>query len=201
MPSYKLYYFNAKGAAEPIRLIFAQAGVKYEDFRFEGEDWGKKYKAEMPFGRAPVLEVDGTKIAGSLNILRYLGITFGMAGNNELDNAVLGGSSDYLADLTSNMYKVFFAKDDEKAAKLAEFKEKTVPQMFGVLQKHVKNGHFIGSEKLSWVDIQGYYLLDGLAAKFGVNLADYPVLQKFHDDVAAVPNIKKWVETRPKTEN
>ena len=51
------------------------------------------------------------------------------------------------------------------------------------------------------MDIQGYYLLDGLAAKFGVNLADYPVLQKFHDDVAAVPNIKKWVETRPKTEN
>jgi len=29
---------------------------------------------------------------------------------------------------------------------IAEFKEKTVPQMFGVLQKNVKNGHFIGSE-------------------------------------------------------
>ena len=41
-----------------------------------------------------------------------------MAGNNELDNAVLGGSSDYLADLTSNMYKVWFAKDDEKVIKL-----------------------------------------------------------------------------------
>ena len=31
----------------------------------------------MPFGRAPVLEVDGTKIAGSINILRYLGAKFG----------------------------------------------------------------------------------------------------------------------------
>ena len=31
----------------------------------------------MPFGRAPVLEVDGTKIAGSLNILRFLGRKFG----------------------------------------------------------------------------------------------------------------------------
>ena len=49
MPSYKLYYFNARGTAEPIRLIFAQAEVKYEDFRFEGEDWGKKYKAGTPY--------------------------------------------------------------------------------------------------------------------------------------------------------
>ena len=44
MTSYKLYYWNAKGATESIRIIFAQAGVKYEDVRFEGEDWGKKYK-------------------------------------------------------------------------------------------------------------------------------------------------------------
>ncbi|XP_065900351.1 hematopoietic prostaglandin D synthase-like [Dysidea avara] len=200
MTSYKLYYWNAKGATESIRIIFAQAGVKYEDVRFEGEDWGKKYKPEMPFGQAPVLEVDGTKIAGSINILQYLGMIFGMTGNNDLDNAVLGGASDYISDISISMYKIWFAKDDE-AEKIAEFKEKTVPQMFGVLQKHVKNGHFIGSEKLSWVDIQGYYMLDSVASHFNVNLADYPELQKLHDDVAAQPNIKKWLETRPKTEH
>ena len=33
--------------------------------------------AEMPFGRGPVLEVDGTMIAGSIYILRYLGNKFG----------------------------------------------------------------------------------------------------------------------------
>ena len=32
---------------------------------------------EMPFGRAPDLAVDGTLIAGSANILRYLGVKFG----------------------------------------------------------------------------------------------------------------------------
>ena len=37
----------------------------------------------MPFGRAPVLEVDGTKIAGSMNILRHLEAKFGMAGKDD----------------------------------------------------------------------------------------------------------------------
>ena len=42
--AYKLYYFNARGAAEPIRIIFAQAGVEYQDFRMESEQWAKEYK-------------------------------------------------------------------------------------------------------------------------------------------------------------
>ena len=45
MSTYKLYYFNVRGTAEPIRIIFAQAGVKYDDVRFElGEQWAKEYK-------------------------------------------------------------------------------------------------------------------------------------------------------------
>ena len=61
--------------------------------------------------------------------------------------------------------------------------------------------YFFFEQKLSWVDIQGYYMLDTAASNFGVNLADYPKLQKLHDDVADQPNIKKWLETRPKTEH
>lgn len=53
---YKLYYFNAKGRAEPIRLIFALAGQKYEDFRFEKDQW-PQYKARSPSGHVPMLEV------------------------------------------------------------------------------------------------------------------------------------------------
>jgi len=33
--------------------------------------------AGKPFERVPVLDIDGTEIAGSINIIRYLGITFG----------------------------------------------------------------------------------------------------------------------------
>ena len=43
MPTYKLFYVNARGRAEIVRLTFAQADVEYEDFRISREEW-PKYK-------------------------------------------------------------------------------------------------------------------------------------------------------------
>jgi glutathione S-transferase len=56
MVHYKLNYFNGKGRAELSRLVLAAAGVEYEDFRWEREDW-PKYKAQSPTGQSPFLEV------------------------------------------------------------------------------------------------------------------------------------------------
>jgi hypothetical protein len=39
LPQYKLTYFNLMGRAEPIRLIFVQAGVQYKDHRIETKEW------------------------------------------------------------------------------------------------------------------------------------------------------------------
>jgi len=59
MPSYKLIYFNMRGGGEVVRFIFAQTGVKYEDFRVaadtNGDQW-REMKPSTPFGVLPVLE-------------------------------------------------------------------------------------------------------------------------------------------------
>ena len=39
MPSYKLTYFSGRGFAEATRMLFAQAGVEYEDVRMTQESW------------------------------------------------------------------------------------------------------------------------------------------------------------------
>jgi prostaglandin-H2 D-isomerase / glutathione transferase len=39
MSTYKLTYFNLRGRGEVARLIFAAAGVEYEDKRLEFSEW------------------------------------------------------------------------------------------------------------------------------------------------------------------
>lgn len=38
-PTFKLTYFNIKGLAESIRMLFAYGGIEYEDVRIERDDW------------------------------------------------------------------------------------------------------------------------------------------------------------------
>ena len=41
MPAYTLYYFNGRGRAEILRMIFNVAGAQFTDKRFEFNEWDK----------------------------------------------------------------------------------------------------------------------------------------------------------------
>ena len=41
MPSYKVCYFDSPGLGQSLRLMFADAGVAFEDERYKHEDWPK----------------------------------------------------------------------------------------------------------------------------------------------------------------
>ena len=49
MPTYQLIYFNGRDRAEIARLMFAQAGVKYEDKRVTEEEWVEMKPGEFHF--------------------------------------------------------------------------------------------------------------------------------------------------------
>ena len=46
MSGYKLYYFDARGRAEVVRLSFVAANMEYEDIRLTREEWVKEKECE-----------------------------------------------------------------------------------------------------------------------------------------------------------
>ena len=47
---YRLTYFNMRGRAEVIRLLFVLAGVTYDDRRIGQDEWAALQPSKNPFG-------------------------------------------------------------------------------------------------------------------------------------------------------
>ena len=202
MPTYKLTYFNARGAAETARYIFAQAGVKYEDVRVEGEEW-PKLKPSTPFGVLPVLEVDGKQLGGSMIIGRYLAEQHGLAGENPIENAQIANIVDAVSDIVQELAKMWYEKDE---AKKEEMKKNLagkdgIPKRLQFFEKRASanaDGWLAG--KLTWADFAFSVSLDFVKKILGDDvLNDFPGIKKMNESVEALPNIAKWIKERPVT--
>ena len=205
MPTYKLYYFNSRGNAEVIRLVFAQAGVKYEDIRLTREQWAD-FKPSTPYGVMPVLDIDGKIVGGSLPIARYLARQFDLAGEDDMARLILEGAEDAIGDFKQKLMPIYFEKDEEKKTVLKkEFTENVVPKIFGALEKMAGSnpcaeGWFYGS-KVSYVDFLFTHVVEYVQKEEPNILDTFPALKKLTENVEKLPNIAKWLKERPQTNN
>jgi len=203
MPQYKLHYFNLRGRAELARLVLHQAGVEFEDYRFERADW-PQLKSNYPFGQVPVLEVDGKMLAQSHSIARYLARKHGLAGKDDWEQAQADVYADCINDLMTGMRPAFLEKDPEKQKELYQkfLAENVVPHATIVERHLLKNGtgFLVGSE-ITWADLAYYGYFSFLIEKFGEPfLKVTPNLKALIERVEKLPNIQKWLEVRPKTD-
>ncbi|CAF3871120.1 unnamed protein product [Rotaria sp. Silwood2] len=153
---YKLYYFDARGRAEAIRLIFVHAGQKFGDVRYSFEQWPKA-KSEMPLGQLPVLELNGKKFPQSLAIARYVARQFNLVGKNDLEAMQCDIVADTMQELNNDYYRIWFNTDDEKLkqAEQTKFKTKTVPEKLTGLEKLINtygNGVWAVGDNVTWAD-------------------------------------------------
>ena len=203
MPIYKLYYFNGRGRAELSRLIFAAAGEKFEDIRYERSEWAA-HKSEMPLGQMPVLEVDGVKLPQSMSIARFLAKQFGLAGRNNLEQAKIDAVVDTSIDLTMKFLPIYLEKDEEKKKTgTSQFLTDELPkylQNFESLAKLYSNdGPFFVSNHLTWCDLEIYDMLDFILRIDATVLDGHPWLQQNRQEVEKQPKIAIYLKNRPKT--
>lgn len=203
--SYVLTYFNARARAEFARLIFAQAGVQYEDKRVDhgGEEWAK-LKPSVLTGQLPLLEVDGRQINGTRPISRFLGERFGLAGADDVENAHLAGIIDLLEDFIVRLFRIHFETDEDKKAELKkQAKEIEVPKYMDILEKIAASvsGPFITGDKVTYVDLYIYGGLEMCEYIFPIpELVDgRPHLAKMVESVKNLPKIAEWLKNRPVT--
>jgi len=203
---FKLTYFNFYGRGEAARLIFALAGVGYEDCRIEwpGEEWNE-FKPKTPFGQLPLLEVDGKIFCQSTAITRYLANKFGFAGKTELDKLQADMIVDCIVDLTNPLEPIFEEKDETKKKVLHQNYEPKLEKHLENLQKlfvanNGGNGFFVG-DSITWADCIWSGLLYWITyMKYGSTLAKFPKLMAIRERVEAEPRIAVWVNKRPKAE-
>ena len=127
---------------------------------------------------------------------RFLAKQAGLAGRTYLEQAQADEIVDVVQDLNNKTASLYFAKDEEGMKK---FREVTRAAALANLEKKLESRggqHFAGNA-LTWADTHVFLYLSeqepGLTEK-------YPKLADLKERVGNIPNIKAWVESRPKTE-
>lgn len=207
MVHYKLTYFNVRGRAEVMRMLFALAEVQYEDVRIEQADWpAKKAEIAPPFGQIPILEVDGVRLCQSNACARYIAKQFKLAGKTDLDQAKADIIVDCCDDGIKPAIAVFSEKDEAKKEDLKKkFREEQLPVSLGYLENLLKSnnggdGYFVGNE-LTWADIVFINFISWTESFASAvdPLAKFPKLHALEKRVTDNPKIKEWIAKRPKT--
>jgi len=187
-------------------MLFALAGVDYEDYRIEwtSDEW-KELKPKTPFGQLPLLEVDGRAFCQSVPVTRYLANQFGFAGKTDLDKLQADMIVDCIVDLTNPLELIFEATEETKKEEVWKNYEPKMDKHLENLQKLLVannggDGFFVG-DSITWADCIWTGLLYWIRyMKFGPLVDKYTKLAALQRRVEAEPRIAAWILKRPKAE-
>ncbi|CEL96819.1 unnamed protein product [Vitrella brassicaformis CCMP3155] len=202
----RLFYFHARGRAEIIRLIFAQAEVEYDDVRFREpphamEDFERlKGEGELPFDQVPILEVDGMVLAQSQAIVRYIARKHGLMGGTELDNAFADMVACGTEDLRQKFTQMIFAKtEQEREQQLQTFSKEVLPRWARYFENLLcqRGGDWFLGSRLTYADLAVYDMMSTITWRLPEAFGPFESLRAHGARVEKLPNIAHWLQTRP----
>jgi len=202
MVHYKLYYFDVRGLGESIRLLLNYVGQPYEEERLTFEDWPNN-KPRFPYGKIPVLEIDGKVLAETLVILQHLGKKYGLAGKDEWEEAKINEFGNFhFIDVGNEIGPyiravIGYIPGDTVALR----RDKFLPALETYLPIYVKTikesgSGFIAKSGVSWVD---FLVVENIITIRNMEegiMEKYPELEQYIERVQQLPQIRKYIETR-----
>jgi glutathione S-transferase len=222
----KLVYFNGRGLAETSRVLFAVAGVDYEDFRYPLTvlDWSifkmireefdndkKEGKLWDSFDKLPRLEVDGQVIFQSKSIERFIANQYGLFGTTPIEAAFIDSICETIRDFKDSYLKLKNTPSETKDAVIHTYFSETLPPLLFSLNNIIKSKQpsdeitsdtFVIGKKISLADIVLFlFFTDFFDNKEVVTGAyeKFPYLKAIVDNVGHLDSVKNWLANRPQT--
>ncbi|XP_029636623.1 S-crystallin 3 [Octopus sinensis] len=214
MPSYTLHYFNHRGRAEICRMLFAAAGVQYNDRRIDCSEW-TGMRNQMPCSMLPMLEIDNRhQIPQSMAIARYLAREFGFHGRNNLDMARVDFITDCFYDILDDYMRMYHDKDgrmmfqrsydngssSERRTRFQETCRRILPFMERTLEMRNGGNQFFMGDQMTMADLMCYCALENPLTDDTSMLSSYPKLQSLRNRVMSHMKMSPYLKNRSSTE-
>ncbi len=204
-----LIYFSARGRAELIRLVLAEAGVDYQEHPVgrgtppvngrPTEFAELKASGALAFEAVPVWEEpDGFRLAQSAAIASHLARRHGLRGKSAAEEAKVDELLGAVDDVRLELRKLSTAAPEQRPALRAELAGTTLPRWLGYLDRLLgQNGGGAGfavGSGLTLGDLALWYLLELISDNgLGEALSRFPRLGAFAERIASRPRIAAYL--------
>jgi len=189
-------YFDMRGRAEAIRLLFTDQGIPFMDRRIRSAESWQALQQTLPLRVLPHYSDPRLSITQSHAIMSYLGASTGMVPADPVASAVYDEAYHAIAEVQEQLWQ--FAWQPEYETQPESFLNGVLSHyLIGLERLYLRNaGDFWVGEGVSQVDYLAYTLLDELRAFFPATLAQFENLQQFHALITTRPRISVYIGSR-----
>ncbi|KFO24966.1 Hematopoietic prostaglandin D synthase [Fukomys damarensis] len=152
----------------------------------------------LPFGKIPVLEVDGLLLHQSLAIARYLTKNTDLAGKTAMEQC----QADALVDTLDDFMSCFPWAEKKQEVKNEMFNKlltREAPHLLQSLGTYLGDKEWFIGNSVTWADFYWDICSTTLLVLKPDLLDSHPSLQTLRKKVQAIPAIAAWIQQRPQT--
>lgn len=198
----KLIYFDARGRAEPARLMLELCGVPYEYEVMPLEKWmgqgGKEsVLARTPFGQLPILEDGSFSLCQSRAILHYLARKLGLFGETLEETARIDEVFETADELIWDLAQFHWDKEfHQKRAAHRETSQGKLERLQAYFTRTRADAeHWVRPGKYTLADVMMAYSLETFMPIHPGLVEGFPELHRFVTAFFSTSGVREYVRS------
>jgi glutathione S-transferase len=200
-----LYYFCGRGRADQIRWLMAASNISFVQRDVDSRQKFVFLASELPFGKIPMLQIDGMEIIETQAILRYLARRAGLAGQSDFEillvDQLVEAVRDWLTPVIAapfvkqNAYKTTGNRNDsEVVAKMKEHFAKSADRFETILKSN--GGMYLVGKSITYADILVAHCITWYVEECGGEILEpYPTLVDLQNSIISIPNVRRFIRS------